>query len=275
VTNANPEADNTKVFASKYAGEAANVAGLLEKGNTADATQRLTLDAQIAPHEMHSFLKQVQGAYAADKAKNPQLPDLICVDDKSGIKVAVKGEGSQEPTTVFERKADDIAKVGDKPIPMTGELLGLSADDTKKVLAVQAAEKQAGNGSHYFGDIVVSLGLKSPEEVNAALSQQDHLKAHQQAEDLSKSMPIAKGEGYFQMLKRTHPALGDEDASHLAHAIKKLNHNQSNLKVGDQLPQLNEKEKAQLEDSVYQQLHKKTGSVQAKANQPLSEIPTH
>jgi hypothetical protein len=275
MTNPHGEADSTKVFSSKYAGEAANVASLLEKPNTTDAAQRLALDAQIAPHEMHAFLKQVQGAYAADKAKDPHLPDLICVDDKSGIKIAVKKDGSQEATTVFERKAEDIAKVGDKPIPMTGELLGLSADDTKKVLAVQAAEKQAGKGTHYFGDIAVSLGLKTPEEVNAALNKQDHLKAQQQADDLSKSMPIAKGEGYYQMLKRTHPDLSDHDASQLAYMIKKLHHNESVLKVGDQLPVLNDKDKARLEETIYQQLHKKTGSVQAKPNQPLSEIPTH
>ncbi len=275
MTNHNVEIDNPKVFASKYSGEAANVAALLEKPNTADATHRLALDSQIAPHEMHSFLKDVQSAYAKDKAKNPNLPDLVVVDDKSGIHVGEKAQGAKDATSIFERKPEDIAKAGDKPIPQTGELLGLSADDTKKVLAVQAAEKQAGKGTHYFGDIAVSLGLKTPEEVNAALTKQDQMKAHQQAEDLSKAMPIAKGEGYYQMLKRTHPEFSDHQASQLAYDIKKLNHNNSHLKVGDQLPVLSEKQKAQLESSIYKTMHDKTGSVKAAFKQPLSEIPTH
>jgi len=271
----NNEVDNTQVFAAKYTGEAANVASLLEKPNTADAAQRLSLDAQISPHEMQGFLKQVRDDYAADRAKNPNLPELICTDDKSGIKVALKKDGASDATTVFERTPEELAKAGDKPIPMTGDLLGLTKDQTKQVLDVQAAEKAAGKGTHYFGDIVASLGFKTPEEINTALDKQDHLKAHQQADDLSKAMPLAKGEGYFQMLKRTHPELTDEAASQVAHTLKKLHHNDNVLKVGDQMAVLDDQGKAKLEDTAYQAIHKKTGSVKAAFKQPLSEIPTH
>jgi hypothetical protein len=202
-------------------------------------------------------------------------------DDKTGIKVALRKPGDNNAQTIFERTPEQLAKAGDKPIPLTGQLLNLSPEQTKQILDIQKAEKEnapPGSHAHKFGDIAVSLGFKTPEEVNAALEKQDHLKAAQMAQDLSKSMPLAAGEGYKQMVIRTHPELaslpnGDSIANHMAHTIKKNNGGKIHLHAGDQLPTLDPKQQANIEAQLYESLHTKTGSVKANFNQPLSEIP--
>jgi hypothetical protein len=265
------EADLTTVANTRYEGEANNVAHLLEKGST-DVSKRLSLDSQLSPHEAHNFLGRVQEAYDSDRAKNAALPELSISEDKDGFKVGLKKAGDKDPTNVFEKKYDQAAKAGDNPIPKVGDLLGLTPEQTKKILDVQSQEKAAGKQAHLFGDIAVSLGLKTPEQVNAALEKQDHLRAQRLADDMSHSMPLGHKEGYFQLLKRTHPELDDHNASLLAHTMKRLNHNKSELKVGSQLPVLSLHAKDELEEKIYTTLHKKTGTVHAKLNQPLSEV---
>ena len=266
--------DPEAIFSAKYTSEAAQVAKLLEQKNTDEAVKRLQLDAKLPPHELHVFMKQVQAAYAADKSKNPDLPDVIFADDKkNGIKVGVGKDGQKEASIIFEVKPEDLAKQNDNSIPMTGDLLGLKPEQTKQILDIQAAEKAAGKGVHKFGDIAVSLGMKTPEEVNAALDKQDHLKAQQLANDLSKSMPLGNYEGYRQLLDRTHPELKDKVSHDYSHVMKRLNHGKINLHYGTMLPILNGKQTHEVEAAAYADIHKKTGQVKAKAGQPLSEIP--
>jgi hypothetical protein len=265
--------DPKATFSNKYKGEATEVAKLLEQNNTDEAVKRLQLDSHLKPHEFHNFMKQVQAAYAEDKSKNNDLPNVRFADDKeSGIRVAVD-KGKPQTDVIFEVKPEELAKRGEKPIPMTGDLLGLTKEQTTQILDIQKKEKADGKGTHRFGDIAVSLGMKTPEEVNAALDQQDHLKAKQLTDDVSKGMPLGPNEGYFQMLKRTHPELSDVAASKFAHHMLKLNHNRTNLTEGSELPVLNQKQRAETEAAAYADIHKKTGQVKAKAGQPLSEIP--
>jgi hypothetical protein len=264
--------DPKATFSNKYKGEATEVAHLLEQNN-AEAVKRLQLDSHLPPHEFHNFMKQVQATYAADKSANPDLPNVSFADNKDGIKVAVDKAGQKQTDVIFEVKPEELAKRGEKPIPMTGDLLGLTKEQTNQILDIQKQEKADGKGTHRFGDIAVSLGMKTPEEVNAALDQQDHLKAKQVADDVSKGMPLGRNEGYYQMLKRTHPELSNETASKFAHHMLKLNHNRTNLIEGSELPVLNGKQRAETEAAAYADIHKKTGQVKAKAGQPLSEIP--
>ena len=86
-------------------------------------------------------------------------------------------------------------------------------------------------------------------------------------------MPIGKGEGYYQVVKRTHPDLTDDAALKLAHMMKKLNHGKEHLVAGQALPVMNAKEKAEVEALAYADAHKRTGQVKAKPGQALSEIP--
>lgn len=267
--------DPKTALSSKYAGEAQSVAKLLET-NTQEAANRLQLDSHMKPHEFHAFMKEVKTAYEKDKQGHPDLPNVSFTDDKTGIQVAVGKPGEKDVQTVFARKAEELKeqadKQGDKPIPYTGVLLGLSKDDTKRILDIQAQEKKDNNGkSHKFGDIAVSLGLKTPEEVNAALDKQDHMRAKQAADDLSKAMPLAPGEGYVPMVHRTHPELADPRA--LGHMIKRNNHNRINLAVGSELPVLNHKQHDKTEAALYAGIHKGTGQVIAKPGQDLKEIP--
>jgi hypothetical protein len=266
------KADLATITPTKYTAEADNVAKLLET-NSQDAAQRLILDGHLSPHELHNFLAQVKADYDKDRAKNPSLPELSIAEDKDGFKVSLKKDGDKDAATVVEKKYDAAAKAADKPIPQTGELLGLSKEQTQQILDIQKAEKAKGGKSHLFGDIAVSLGFATPEQVNAALDKQDHMKAARLADDMSHSMPLGHKEGYFQLLKRTHPELTDSEASQLAHAMKKLNHNQINLHEGSQLATLNKADEKKLEDQAYASIHQKTGTVHAKFKQPLSEIP--
>jgi hypothetical protein len=266
--------DPKATFSNKYKGEATEVAKLLEQNNTDEAVKRLQLDSHLKPHEFHNFMKQVQAAYAEDKSKNNDLPNVHFADEKvGGIRVAVDKEGQPQTDVIFQVKPEELAKRGEKPIPMTGDLLGLTKEQTTQILDIQKKEKADGKGTHKFGDIAVSLGMKTPDEVNAALDQQDHLRAKQLADDVSKGMPLGRNEGYFQMLKRTHPELADETASKFAHKMLKLNHNNIHLKEGSELPVLSEKQRAETEATAYADIHKRTGQVKAKAGQPLSEIP--
>jgi len=265
----NKEADLTSVANTRYEGEANNVAHALENGSV-DAVQKLSLDSHLSPHEAHNFLSRVQQAYDGDRAKNPSLPQLTIAENAAGFKVGLIKDGDKDSKTIFEKKYDQSARATDNPIPKIGDLLGLSPDQTKQILSEQDKEKAAGKKAHLFGEIAVSLGLKTPDQVNAALDKQEHLKAQRLADDMSRSMPLGRGEGYFQLLKRTHPELADHDASHLAHAMKRLNGNKIDLKVGSQLPVLSLKAKEQLEEKIYKFLHKETGTVQAEYKQPLS-----
>ena len=263
---------------SKYGSEASAVAKLLETDSDT-AVMRLQVDSHMQPHEFHAFMKEVQSAYSKDKSANPDLPNVIFADDKTnGIKVGVDKPGEKEVPIVFQMSPEKLSKraESDKPIPMTGELLGLTKEQTKQILDVQKQEKASHEQDpkavvHKFGDIAVSLKFKTPEEVNGALDKQDHLKAAQVAADLSKGMPLDKGEGYFQMLQRTHPELSDQAAAKLAHTLKTLNHNRTNLHVGTELNVMSKKEESSLEASIYADLQKKTGHVSAKYGQPLDK----
>lgn len=253
----------------KYGAEAAQIKNLFEHHDNAAAADRLRLDAHLAPHELHKLMTALQ-------KECKDVPNCSIVDDRNGIKVTTQLEdaaGEIETKSLFERSAQELAKAHDK-IPMTGDLLGLSPDQTRKVLALQADEKSENNGkSHKFGDIVVSLGYRTPDEVNETLRKQDRLNADQTAKDMAHLMPLAHEEGYFQLLKRTHPELADEAATKLAHHLRQINDERTNLHNGDQLPVLTDSEQAQLADRLYKQRVHNTGGVTAQPRQSLSEIP--
>lgn len=259
----------------KYDGEAHHVAALLQHHDFDGAQRALAADGHLQPHELHKFMQQLKTACSPNGSL---LPDITITDDKSGIKIALKPDAGSEPKTVFERSADELAKAKDK-IPMTGELLNLTAEQTKAILDQQQQErKEHGGKSHMFGDIAVSMGFATPEQVNKALQKQDRLKAEQSADDLLRSMPVQQGEGYVQMLQRTRPEMDWAHVHENAEALKHKNHNRNVLREGEQLPAAGlahpGAEKRKLTTEFYEENRKKTGSVHAThRGQPLADIP--
>lgn len=253
----------------KYKAEANQVKELLKEHKTDEAADRLRLDAQMAPHEFHKFIASLQ-----KECKG--VPDCSITDDKNGIAVTAKitePNGETTTRTLLERSAKELAKANDQ-IPRTGDLLGLSSEQTKKILDIQASEKAVNAGaSHKFGDIAVSLGYSTASEVNDALRKQDRMAADQIAGDVSRLMPLARTEGYFQALKRTHPEIPDDVAAKFASHMREINNNREILNVAEQLPIISEKEKENLAGNLYEQRAKATGIVNAQKFQPLSEIP--
>ena len=62
-------------------------------------------------------------------------------------------------------------------------------------------------------------------------------------DDASVSLPVKRGEGYYQVLKRMHPEMSPEDAVKQARHMRDLNGGNINLKVGDKLPMMSADEK--------------------------------
>ncbi|HEY9777802.1 MAG TPA: hypothetical protein V6C81_28840 [Planktothrix sp.] len=255
---------------SKYAGEASAVAKLLETDNRDEAAQRLSVDSHLSPHESQAFLDGVKARYNQDRASNPNLPDLDIKMGKGGYKVALNTESGSE--SVFEKKFQNGETSGDQPIPRTGDMLGLTDEQTKSILGVQSYEKAQHKPQHKFGDIAVSLGFRTPDEVNDALARQDYMHADRLVEDLSHGMPIGKGEGYYQMLRRTHPELSEQDALVVSHGLRFLNDNKTVLHVGDQVPMMDDRTKAQMKAQIFESMRTKTGTVHAQFGQPLDQV---
>jgi hypothetical protein len=256
---------NKLTSGDKYVTEAASVEGLLKEGDIKAASERLRIDGHLAPHELHKFMADLKNDAKKD------LPNVTITDDQSkGIKVEVTSPHAREAKTVFEVKADELAKATDK-IPLTGQLLGLSKEKTDAILAIQNAEKAkltkdqvaTGQGFHRFGDIAVSLGYSTPDAVNKALDAQDHMRAKQSAEDMSHSLPVQAGEGYYDMIRRSR-GIDNHTAAHLAHVVKANEHGKSVLNIGDQLRVLTPAQEAALEEQLYEKNRKITGRVQAQ-----------
>ncbi len=75
-----------RMAAAKRAGEAKNSAPLLPWTPVA-VVQPAVRDDITTPQEMQEFLTLVTQAYAAEKRKNPSMPDLEVTDDKIAIRV--------------------------------------------------------------------------------------------------------------------------------------------------------------------------------------------
>lgn len=69
-------------------------------------------------------------------------------------------------------------------------------------------------------------------------------------DETTKIGPVKKGQGYFQVLKDTYPALKDEEASKEAKRIKKLSDSRDVLKVGEMLPTLSPDTKQKMMDRL-------------------------
>ncbi|HEY9684374.1 MAG TPA: hypothetical protein V6C89_00375 [Drouetiella sp.] len=262
------QATNNIAQSDKYEPEASQIKSLIQDHKLDEATTRLQLDAHLAPHELHKLMDALKKDCAS-------VPDCQITDNGSGISVKAnieQSDGSKKERILLEKSNSELAKAQDK-LPKTGDLLGLNAEQTREILDIQAAEKQANGGkSHKFGDIAVSLGYSSPEDVNAALRLQDRMAAEQSARDMSRLLPLATGEGYYQVLKRTHPELSDGTASQLATHMREINGNQVKLPLAAQLALLTEREKDKLADQLYEQRVKTTGEVKSTFKQPLDQI---
>ena len=260
---------NNIAQSDKYEPEASQIKTHIHDHKLDEATTRLQLDAHLAPHELHKLI-------GALKKECSNIPDCQITDNERGITVSAKVEksdGTKQEQILLEKSSRELARAQDK-VPKTGDLLGLTAEQTKEILDIQAAEKQANGGkSHKFGDIAVSLGFSSAEDVNAALRLQDRMAAEQSARDMSRLLPLATGEGYYQALKRTHPQLADGAASKIATHMREINGNRLDLPRAAQLAMLTEQEKETLADQLYDQRVRATGEVKSSFKQPLDQIP--
>jgi hypothetical protein len=136
-THKSEDPDINKVTEHKYDAEASNVAQLLET-NSKKAAEALRVDSKMPLHEFRQELSGIKQHYLSDKAKNPNLPDVQFIDSaKDGIKVSVKKDAKKEAETIFEQKPEELAKSSDKPIPKTGELLGLTPKQINEILELQ------------------------------------------------------------------------------------------------------------------------------------------
>jgi hypothetical protein len=270
-----PDPDLAHSKVSKYEHEAEKVHKLLAHDPEA-AAARLRVDGKMAPHELHKFFAEL-------KKDCKDLPNVTITDDDNGINVSVKKGETKKPTDIFKRNAEDLGK--EKEIPQIAQLLKLTEQETDRVLKTQEQEKDAlykagkkdllekGKGFHSFVDIAVSLGYCTPEDAHFALRHQDQLRAQELATDLSKGMPLLRGEGPYQMLKRTHPEIPDEVAAHYAHLIKKLNGGEREMRVGQELIVLPPDKAQQLAGDLYNSNQLATGDVKAQAGQSLADVP--
>lgn len=92
----------------------------------------------------------------------------------------------------------------------------------------------------------------APKDATDTTSDADKAKVQQliqkTIDDASISLPVKRGEGYYQVLKRMHPDMAPEDAVKQARHMRDLNGGNINLKVGDKLPMMSAAEnKAQVQ----------------------------
>lgn len=79
-------------------------------------------------------------------------------------------------------------------------------------------------------------------EAKPEASLEERLK--QKIKDDTSTVPVAAGEGYFQVWKRMHPEQTDDDVNKEAHRIKKINGGREVLIEGERLPTATEEERA-------------------------------
>ncbi|MFA6560177.1 MAG: hypothetical protein WCT03_27355, partial [Candidatus Obscuribacterales bacterium] len=66
----------------------------------------------------------------------------------------------------------------------------------------------------------------------------------QKIKDETSTLPLERGEGYFQVWKRMHPEQSDDEINKEAHRIKKISGGREVLIVGERLPTATEEERA-------------------------------
>lgn len=121
-------------------------------------------------------------------------------------------------------------------------------------------------------------------DATGTLSDADKAKVQQliqkNVEDAAVSVPIKKGEGYYQVIRRMHPEMKPEDAVKAARHMRELNGGNVNLKVGDKLPLMSDDEKKAAAQQAMDDFNKLSPAdqasaiAQAKAAFPDTPAPT-
>jgi hypothetical protein len=121
-------------------------------------------------------------------------------------------------------------------------------------------------------------------DATGTLSDADKAKVQQliqkNVEDAAVSVPVKKGEGYYQVIRRMHPEMKPEDAVKAARHMRELNGGNVNLKVGDKLPLMSDDEKKAAAQQAMDDFSKLSPAdqasaiAQAKAAFPDTPAPT-
>jgi hypothetical protein len=80
---------------------------------------------------MQEFLTLVTQAYAAEKRKNPSMPDLEVTDDKIAIRVILKRDDRPQDFNIPEQDSERPAKATLSDIPSGVEAIDVSPEQSK------------------------------------------------------------------------------------------------------------------------------------------------
>jgi hypothetical protein len=208
-----------------------------------DVTKQIDLHSLGLDHFHLDESKPVDAIAVQATKDHPagSIPFLQFTDGKNTVILLPQG-AEFDPVSFKQLRAADVqpapadaSKPGDPAAAKPGDPAAAKPGDPAAAKPGDPAAAKPGDPAASASDATTNLSDADKAKLQQYIQQN--------VDAQSVSLPVKKGEGYYQVIRRMNPSMSPEDAVKAARHMRDLNGGNVNLKVGDKLPLLSDDDK--------------------------------